>query len=152
MKKDKLNKGARIVVDSALSAAAHPVRRKILKLLKKDSLSTIDLVQETDEDRYNIYHHLKVLEESELIKIDKKKTKGSEGKLQYYKMNYVKKPVMAAFSLDEVDIKEKPGSCKKLYKVIEELEDYDLPDTKRISKIEIYLTYDWEKNLNEYSI
>ena len=48
---------------------------------------------------------------------------------------------------DEVDIKEKPGSCKKLYKVIEELEDYDLPDTKRISKIEVYLTYDWGDKL-----
>ena len=141
MKKDTLNKGARIYVDSALSAATHPVRREILKLLKKDSQSTLDIGKETNENRYNIYHHLKVLEKSGLIKLDKKKTKGSEGKLQYYKMNYVKKPVMAAFSFDEVDIKEKSGSCKKLYKTIEEIEDYDLPDTKRISKIEYTKSY-----------
>ena len=147
MKKDTLNKGARIYVDSALSAATHPVRREILKLLKKDSQSTLDIGKETNENRYNIYHHLKVLEKSGLIKLDKKKSKKSEGKLQYYKMNYVKKPVMAAFSFDEVDIKEKSGSCKKLYKTIEEIEDYDLPDTKRISKIEVYLTYDWRDKL-----
>jgi|TARA_B100001971_G_scaffold162757_1_gene153089 DNA-binding transcriptional ArsR family regulator len=147
MKKDTLNKGARIYVDSALSAATHPVRREILKLLKKDSQSTLDIGKETNENRYNIYHHLKVLEKSGLIKLDKKKSKKSEGKLQYYKMNYVKKPVMAAFSFDEVDIKEKSGSCKKLYKTIEEIEDYDLPDTKRVSKIEVYLTYNWGDKL-----
>ena len=50
MKKDTLNKGARIYVDSALSAATHPVRREILKLLKKDSQSTLDIGKETNEN------------------------------------------------------------------------------------------------------
>ena len=141
-KNDNLNKGARIYVESALSAASHPIRRKILKLLKKDPQSTLDLEKETNENRYNLYHHLDVLEKSGLIRIDKKK---SEGKLKFYKMNYVKKPDMAAFSFDEDEINDKSELCQKLYNVIEELEDYDLPDTKKISKIEVYLKYDWKK-------
>ena len=82
---DKLNKGARIYVDSALSAATHPVRKNILKLLKKRSLSTIDIESSTKESRYNLYHHLNVLENSGLIKVDNKK---SEGKLKFYQMGH----------------------------------------------------------------
>tara|TARA_Y100001970_G_C14159093_1_gene817423 strand:+ start:1061 stop:1492 length:432 start_codon:yes stop_codon:yes gene_type:complete len=139
---DKLNKGARIYVDSALSAATHPVRKNILKLLKKRSLSTIDIESSTKESRYNLYHHLNVLENSGLIKVDNKK---SEGKLKFYQMNYPKKPIMAAFNFDKSDIKEKNNLCNKLYKTIEKIEDYDLPNTNKICKIEVYLTYDWNK-------
>ena len=138
---DKLNKGARIYVDSALSAATHPIRKNILKLLKKKSLSTIDIENNTKENRYNLYHHLNVLEKSGLIKVDNKKT---EGKLKFYQMNYPKKPIMAAFNFDRSEIKEKNNLCNKLYKIIEELEDYDLPNTKKICKVEVYLTYNWE--------
>ena len=138
---NKLNKGARIYVESALSAATHPVRRKILKFLKGDSKSTIDIEKSTNESRYNLYHHLNVLENSGLIKIDKSK---SEGKLKFYKMNYVKKPAMAAFSFDQSEIEEKSDLCKKLYKTIEEIENYDLPETDKICKVEVYLTYDWD--------
>ena len=139
--RNKLNKGARTYVDSALSAATHPVRKNILKLLKKESLSTLDIEKNTNEDRYNLYHHLNVLENSGLIKIDNNK---SEGKLKFYKMNYPKKPIMAAFNFDNSDIKEKTDLCNKLYETIEKIEDYDLPNTKKICKIEIYLTYDWK--------
>ena len=104
-------------------------------------IEKIDLVDVlTNEDRYNLYHHLNVLENSGLIKIDNDK---SEGKLKFYKMNYPKKPIMAAFNFDNSDIKEKTDLCNKLYETIEKIEDYDLPNTKKVCKIEIYLTYDW---------
>ena len=138
---NKLNKGARIYVDSALSAATHPVRKNILKLLKNKSLSALDIEKNTNESRYNLYHHLNVLENSGLIKIDSDK---SEGKLKFYKMNYPKKPIIAAFNFDNSDIKEKTDLCNKLYEAVEKIEDYDLPNTKKICKIEIYLTYDWK--------
>ena len=50
-KGSNLNKGARIYVESALSAASHPLRRKILKHLKEDAQSTIDLENKTNEDK-----------------------------------------------------------------------------------------------------
>jgi len=137
----KLNKGARIYVDTALSAATHPVRKKILKLIKKESMSTLDIEKNTNENRYNLYHHLSMLEESGLIEIDQEKSKS---RLKFYKMNYPEKPILAAFNFDNSDIKEKNDLCNKLYETIEKIEDYDLPNTKKICKIEIYLTYDWK--------
>ena len=59
-------------------------------------------------------------------------------------MNYFDKPAMAAFNFDENDIIKKSDLCNKLYETIEKIEDYNLPDTKKICKIEVYLTYDWE--------
>ena len=137
----RLNKGARIYVDAALSAATHPVRKQILKLVKDKSMSTVDFEKRLNESRYNLYHHLNLLEETGLLKVDNEK---SEGRLKYYKMNYFDKPAMAAFNFDENDIVKKSDLCNKLYKTIEKIEDYNLPDTKKICKIEVYLTYDWE--------
>ena len=137
----RLNKGARIYVDAALSAATHPVRKQILKLVKDKSMSTVDFEKRLNESRYNLYHHLNLLEETGLLKVDNEK---SEGRLKYYKMNYFDKPAMAAFNFDENDIVKKSDLCNKLYETIEKIEDYNLPDTKKICKIEVYLTYDWE--------
>ena len=137
----RLNKGARIYVDAALSAATHPVRKQILKLVKDKSMSTADFEKQLNESRYNLYHHLNLLEETGLLKVDNEK---SEGRLKYYKMNYFDKPAMAAFNFDENDIVKKSDLCNKLYETIEKIEDYNLPDTKKICKIEVYLTYDWE--------
>ena len=140
-KGNNLNKGARIYVESALSAASHPLRREILKHLKEEAQSATDLEDKTNEDRYNLYHHLGVLEKSGLIIIDQKK---SDGKLKYYKMNYVDKPAMAAFSFDEEEISEKSDLCNQLFELLQKMEDYPIPKTN-ISKIEVYFTYDWNK-------
>jgi DNA-binding transcriptional ArsR family regulator len=138
-KNSNLNKGARIYVESALSTASHPLRRKILKHLKKDSQSTIDLEAKTSEDRYNLYHHLGVLEKSGLIRIDKKR---SEGKLKYYEMNYVDNPTMAVFSYEKDELVEKSKLFKSLHHILEQLEDYTLPESSKINKIEIFFSYD----------
>jgi len=140
-KGSNLNKGAKIYIQAALSAASNPLRKKIIKYMKEGASTTLDLVEKTNENRYNIQHHLKVLEDNKLIKLNKKK---SEGKIQYYEMNYVDKPTIAAFSFDEEDIKEKSKQCNQLYKLLQEMENYPIPKTN-ISKIEVYITYDWSK-------
>ena len=143
-KKDNtLNKGARIFVKSALKAASSPFRRKLINYIKAGAHTTLDLVEKTNEDRYVIQHHLGVLIKAKLIKINKNKSKG---KLKYYEMKYEKKPVIAAFSFDKEEINENAVHCNKLYRLLEDIENYpDLPDTSKISKIEVYLTYDWSK-------
>ena len=143
-KKDNtLNKGAKIFVESALKAASSPFRRKLINYIKAGAHTTLDLVEKTNEDRYVIQHHLGVLIKAKLIKINKNKSKG---KLKYYEMKYEKKPVIAAFSFDKEEINENAVHCNKLYRLLEDIENYpDLPDTSKISKIEVYLTYDWSK-------
>ena len=44
-----LNRGARTYLAHAVKAATHPVRREILKSLKKGPQSTVDLEQELQE-------------------------------------------------------------------------------------------------------
>ena len=56
-----LNRGARTYLAHAVKAATHPVRREILKSLKKGPRSSVDLEDELSESRYNLYHHLGVL-------------------------------------------------------------------------------------------
>ena len=139
-KNSSLNKGARTYVESALSTASHPIRRKILKHLKNRSKSTLDLETETNEDRYNLYHHLGVLEKSGLIRIDKNK---SEGKLKYYEMNYVENPTVAAFTFDKQEINAQIENYKKLYDILKIIENHpNLPDIKTISKIEVCISYE----------
>ena len=66
--KPKINKGARTYLKSAIKAASHPIRNKILKILKAGPQSTPSLEKETGENRYNLYHHLDVLVNSDLVK------------------------------------------------------------------------------------
>ena len=82
-----MNKGARTYLKSAVKAASHPVRSKILKTLKAGSMSTPELEDAIGENRYNLYHHLDVLVNSNLVyEIDHGK------KSKYYKLNTPKKP------------------------------------------------------------
>ena len=138
-----VNKGARKYLDVAVKVASHPVRRNILKLLKQHKcLSTLDLEDELGESRYNLYHHISMLEKSRLIKEDKVE---SAGKLRYYKINKVKKPKIATMNYNRLEIKNDQKLFNLLFKILEDVEDCSLPDTSKIAKIEINLTYDWKK-------
>ena len=51
-KGSNLNKGAKIYVQAALSAASNPLRKKIIKYMKEGASTTLDLVEKTNENRY----------------------------------------------------------------------------------------------------
>ncbi len=53
--------------DETLRAATHPTRQTILKALQVSDRSTTDLEQLTGENRYNLYHHLAILEQTGLV-------------------------------------------------------------------------------------
>jgi DNA-binding transcriptional ArsR family regulator len=53
--------------DETLRAATHPTRQTILKALQESERSTTDLEQMTGENRYNLYHHLAILEQAGLV-------------------------------------------------------------------------------------
>ena len=64
-----MNKGARVYLANATKAVAHPIRLSMLKILKVSPKSTAELQEETGADRYNLYHHLNVLVESDLVEL-----------------------------------------------------------------------------------
>jgi DNA-binding transcriptional ArsR family regulator len=65
-------------------AVAHPVRQKILHSLKESAKSTTKLEEELGENRYNLYHHLEILVDADLIekKVGVNKEKDGGKRLQ----------------------------------------------------------------------
>ena len=60
-------KPMRSYIKTATKAATHPVRSSILKSLKDSAKSTVELEEITGEARYNLYHHLNLLEDVDLV-------------------------------------------------------------------------------------
>ena len=53
---------ARVQADPITAALAHPTRRNVYSALSgTEEMSTVQLQETVDVDRYNLYHHLKKL-------------------------------------------------------------------------------------------
>ena len=135
-KKDNYNRGARTYLESAVKAASHPIRNQILRNLKKGPLSTIDLEEMVGENRYNLYHHLDVLIQSNLICED-----APTGKMKRYRMNVPKKPEVGVLLFNQDDIKNNLSSWYKMLSILEENEGEKIPIKSKIKEIEIHLKY-----------
>ena len=135
-KKDKYNRGARTYLEGAVKAASHPIRNQILRNLKKGPLSTIDLEEMVGENRYNLYHHLDVLIQSNLICED-----APTGKMKRYRMNVPKKPEVGVLLFNQDDIKNNLSSWYKILDILEKIEGEKIPIKNKIKEIEIHLKY-----------
>ena len=131
-----MNKGARTYLKSAVKAASHPVRSKILKTLKAGSMSTPDLEEAVGENRYNLYHHLDVLIESDLIQEIR-----SGKKSKYYQLNTPKKPNVAVFIFTEEDFIKDFTTWNKMLDGLEKIEGGKIPIRGKITQAEIHLSY-----------
>ncbi len=131
-----MNKGARTYLKSAVKAASHPVRSKILKTLKAGSMSTPDLEEAVGENRYNLYHHLDVLIESDLIHEIR-----SGKKSKYYQLNTPKKPNVAVFIFTEEDFIKDFSTWNKMLDGLEKIEGGKIPIRGKITQAEIHLSY-----------
>ncbi|MBT3936102.1 MAG: winged helix-turn-helix transcriptional regulator [Candidatus Marinimicrobia bacterium] len=138
--KNKVNKGARTYLESAVKAASHPIRRDILKQLKKKPLSSVDLEKITGESRYNLYHHISVLEKSNLI-IEGE----SEGKKKMYNINLPENPNVAVIHYEEKDIIKNKKIFNKIFSLLEEIESEKFPFKGKVSEVEIHLKLNWIK-------
>ena len=59
---------SRVRADPITAALAHPTRRNVyISLISVDEMSTVQLQNLVDVDRYNLYHHLKKLASLGLI-------------------------------------------------------------------------------------
>jgi len=135
-KKDKYNRGARTYLEGAVKAASHPVRNQILRNLKKGPQSTIELEENVGENRYNLYHHLEVLIQSNLIIED-----GLSGKTRRFKLNIPNKPEVGVLLFNQDDISNNVSSWKKILTLLEQIEGEKIPIKSKIKEIEIHLKY-----------
>ena len=137
-----LNRGARTYLAHAVKAATHPVRREILKSLKKGPQSTVDLEGELKESRYNLYHHLDVLSSAGLVKESSSK---SGGKIRHFALKEPKRPELAVLLFDEAELKHDPKGREHLLDALEELEGKPIPHRDKVVSAEIQLRYPWSK-------
>ena len=137
-----LNRGARTYLAHAVKAATHPVRREILKSLKKGPQSTVELEGELKESRYNLYHHLDVLSSAGLVKESLSK---SGGKARHFALKEPKRPELAVLLFDEAELKHDPKGREHLLDALEELEGKPIPHRDKVVSAEIQLRYPWSK-------
>ena len=137
-----LNRGARTYLAHAVKAATHPVRREILKSLKKGPQSTVDLEGELKESRYNLYHHLDVLSSAGLVKESSSK---SGGKIRHFALKEPKRPELAVLLFDEAELKQDPKSRENFIDALEMLEGKPIPHRDKVVSAEIQLRYPWSK-------
>ena len=134
---NKLNKGARTYLESTVKAASHPIRNKILKVLKGGAMSTPALQEALNEDRYNLYHHLDVLVKSNLIT-----EKEHSSKAKYYELTAQDKPNASVFIFTEDDFKKDYPTWNSLLNVLEILEGEKIPIRGKIVQAEIHLIFE----------
>ena len=75
-------------VPKKISSVSHPTRQAILEELKGKEQTTLDLEQSLDESRYNLYHHLEVLETQGIIEQKR------EGKVKVYNLRKNVAPIV----------------------------------------------------------
>ena len=137
-----LNRGARTYLAHAVKAATHPVRREILKSLKKGPQSTVELEGELNESRYNLYHRLDVLSSGGLMK---ESSSMGGGKTRHFALREPKRPELAVLLFDEAELKQDPKGREHLLDALEELEGKPIPHRDKVVSAEIQLRYPWSK-------
>jgi DNA-binding transcriptional ArsR family regulator len=131
-----MNKGARVYLANATKAVVHPIRRAVLKSLKTSPKSTAELQEETGQDRYNLYHHLKVLVDSDLVEL-----KDLDDKGKCYSLKTPSKPQAAFIILGKEEIKTKQKAWAKVLSGLEEIEGEEIPNKESIKRVEIHMSY-----------
>ena len=134
------NRGARTYLAHALKAASHPVRREILKTLKEGPLSSVDLEGKLGESRYNLYHHLDVLSEANLIKGSASK---DDSKAKQYQLKEPKRPDLALFLFEEEELASNPQLRENMFDLLEVIGGKEIPHRDKIVSAEVHLRYPW---------
>lgn len=128
-------------IENTLKIVAHPVRALILKALKEQSRTAIELEEIANEPRFNIYYHLTALEEAGLIRsipVDKKTKR--------YELNTPRRPETAVLIFTEDEINSQPEEFSALLNAAEKIEKAEIPHRERIVRAEISFYYSWEKD------
>ena len=136
------NRGARTYLTHAVKAASHPVRREILKTLKGGPQSSLDLEDKLGESRYNLYHHLDVLSEANLIQGSASK---DDSKAKQYQLKEPKRPDLALFLFEEEELAGNSKLRDNMFDLLELIGGKEIPHRDKIVSAEVHLRYPWSK-------
>ena len=141
MKKRKGRDGTsgskRTLVSSAMRATSHPPREVILRELKEGPRSTMELEDATGESRYNLYHHLSVLEDAQLVR-----SAVSSGRTKVFELLTPKRPDVAFLVLDGGD-REEARVLAKVLGVLQAESSEEIPRADEIRRAKMVFYYPW---------
>lgn len=121
----------------AIKATAHPTRALILKALRGQSRSTAELEDLTGENRYNLYHHLDVLQQVGLVGF-----RMGESRMKEFHLQKPKRPDTAYLQLERDDA-EDGEKFERIVDVLGETYGVEIPNLHKITRIRIILNYPW---------
>lgn len=127
----------RTLLSSAVKATSHPTREVILRELKDGPRSTLELEDATGESRYNLYHHLGVLEDAQLVK-----SSVSSGRTKVFELLKPKRPEVAFVVLDASD-EEEARALERILEVLQAETDEKIPRAGEIHRAKMVFYYPW---------
>ncbi len=136
----KLKRPSRSYAPATVSASSHPTRQAILKALKSGPVTTSQLEEATGETRYNLYHHLAVLEETGLVRHRLK------GKIKEYKLITKGKPPNMYYEADADDMFTDRRKLDRFLRALGDLVNEDIPHREKVRKVSISLSYPWSRD------
>jgi DNA-binding transcriptional ArsR family regulator len=135
----KTFKSGRSYTDQLVKAAAHPTRQVILKSLKDQELSTVELEELTGENRYNLYHHLAQLQDAGLVDFRMK-----EGRTKRYFLKKKTGKRESFFQMDRDELEE-PELFDRVLDTLSEAFEESIPDPEEVQNITFMLRYKDER-------
>lgn len=144
MKKGRRTGGSpgskRTLVSSAMKATSHPTRELILRELKEGPRSTSELEDATGESRYNLYHHLSVLEDARLVR-----SAITSGRAKVFELLTPKRPDVAFMVLDSKD-DEEAVVLGKVLEVLQAETSEEIPRADEICRAKMVFYYPWSSD------
>jgi DNA-binding transcriptional ArsR family regulator len=129
----------RTLATIAMKATSHPTRELILRELKEGPRSTLELEAATGEDRYNLYHHLGVLEDARLVT-----SSVGEGRTKTFELREAKRPEVAFLVLDRSD-EEEAEILEKVVDLLERETPDGIPRASDVRRAKMVFYYSWSR-------
>jgi len=129
----------------AIKATSHPTRALILKALRDVSRSTVELEELTGENRYNLYHHLEVLQQVGLVGF-----RMGENRMKEFHLRKPKRPDTAYLQLERED-PEDVEKLERMVGVLGEMFADEIPSLDKVTRMRIILSYPWSADEREGS-
>ena len=138
-RRDSRDKEGRSYALSAMRVAAHPTRETILRALEEKPRSTLELEKVTGESRYNLYHHLATLEQSNLVS-----HRVGEGRTKQFFLCQAGKPDVAYLLLD-AEVPEERETLREIVNVMERRMPGKIPSARDVRQGKLLFLYPWSK-------
>jgi DNA-binding transcriptional ArsR family regulator len=125
----------RLQTSEIIRAAVHPTRQLILKELKEEELSTIELEKRTGENRYNLYHHLGVLTDAGLIEAEV-----VDSRPKKYRLSQPEDTGETFYQLERAEMSD-PGALERLLESLSEALGEPISDPTDVQSVTVMLRY-----------